>query len=635
MTDHLHSKPGDVDLATVAWMQADRLRQRAQARFDDSAALQAVAAPQLSEQATQKVLHELQVHQIELEMQNDELQRAQLALEASRARYFDLYDLAPVGYLTVSAQGLILEANLSVATMLGVARGALAKQPLSRFIAKFDQDVYYHCRQQLIDTGQAQNCELQVLQGGNATLWVKLNISAVSETTDCPVLRVILSDISDRKKLDDALYATNRSLQAARIQADRANLAKSEFLSSMSHELRSPLNAILGFAQLMEAGTPAPTPSQRNSLAQILKRGWYLLQLVNDILDLAAIESGKAALSMEDVPLAAVMVDCQDLVEPLAMDKSVMLRFTSTPQPWSVQADPTRLKQVLINLLSNAIKYNTPGGLVEVSYSTPNPQRLRISVRDTGPGLAANQLAQLFQPFNRLGQETSATKGTGIGLVVSQRLVTSMGGELGVTSTVGVGSVFWFELNLSSVTAVAVLPVKLDPAPDVPPATPAVTVATALPVSSGTRATPATVAAHLPMPRSVLYVEDNPANVTLIEQLLVARADIHLLSAQDALQGIAMARSRQPEVIVMDIHLPGISGLEAMKILQADPTTAHIPVLALSANAMSHDIEKGLAAGFYAYQTKPIKVHEFMAALDQGLVLAAKAPNGTNNLDAI
>ncbi|OIN91060.1 MAG: hypothetical protein AUJ20_12565 [Comamonadaceae bacterium CG1_02_60_18] len=635
MTDHLHSKPGDVDLTTVAWMQADRLRQRAQARFADSAALQAVAAPQLSEQAMQKVLHELQVHQIELEMQNDELQRAELALEASRARYFDLYDLAPVGYLTVSAQGLILEANLSVATMLGVARGALATQPLSRFIAKFDQDVYYHCRQQLIDTGQAQNCELQVLQGGNAKLWVKLNISAVSETTDCPVLRVILSDISDRKKLDDALYATNRSLQAARIQADRANLAKSEFLSSMSHELRSPLNAILGFAQLMEAGTPAPTPSQRNSLAQILKGGWYLLQLVNDILDLAAIESGKAALSMEDVPLAAVMVDCQDLVEPLAMAKSVTLRFPPTPQPWSVQADPTRLKQVLINLLSNAIKYNTPGGLVEVSYSTPAPQRLRISVRDTGPGLAANQLAQLFQPFNRLGQETSATKGTGIGLVVSQRLVTSMGGELGVTSTVGVGSVFWFELNLSSVTAVAVLPVKLDPAPDAPPATPAVTLATALPVSSGTRVAPATVAAHLPTPRSVLYVEDNPANVTLIEQLLVARADIHLLSAQDALQGIAMARSLQPEVIVMDIHLPGISGLEALKILQADPTTAPIPVLALSANAMSHDIEKGLAAGFYAYQTKPIKVHEFMAALDQGLALAAKAPSGTRNLNAI
>ncbi|MDD5470659.1 MAG: ATP-binding protein [Sideroxydans sp.] len=549
---------------------------------------------------TAQLMHDLQVHQIELQSQNEELRRAQLALELSNARYFDLYDMAPVGYLTVAASGLILEANLSAATLLGVARSELVSRPLSRYIAKSHQDLYYQCRRQLIDTWQAQTCELKLLQGGTVELWVKLHMSAVGDDTDTPVLRVILSDISDRKHLDDALHETNRNLEEARLLADQANLAKSEFLSSMSHELRSPLNAILGFAQLMEAGSPAPTPSQKSSLAQILKGGWYLLELVNDILDLASIESGHAALNMESVSLDAVMADCQTLVEPLANASSVSMGFQQTAHRWSVQADPIRLKQVMINLLSNAIKYNTSGGLVEVYCSTPTWQRLRISVRDTGHGLAANKLTQLFQPFNRLGQEASSTNGTGIGLVVSQRLVASMGGEMGVSSTVGVGSVFWFELNLSS-GADAPTPVEL-----------------AKPLE------PAAVA-HLPVPRSVLYVEDNPANMALIEQLLAERTGYNLMGAQDAMRGIAMARSFQPEVIVMDINLPGISGIEALKILHADPTTVHIPVLALSANAMPHDIQKGLAAGFYAYVTKPIKVNEFMAALDQGLAMALSA----------
>lgn len=550
---------------------------------------------------TAQLLHDLQVHQIELQSQNEELRRAQLALELSNARYFDLYDLAPVGYLTVSAGGLILEANLSAATLFGVARSDLVKRPLSRFIAKSHQDLYYQCRRQLIDSGQAQTCETKVLQGGSVELWVKLHISALSDATDAPVLRVVMSDITERKQLDDALHETNRNLQAARVQADKANLAKSEFLSSMSHELRSPLNAILGFAQLMEAGTPAPTPSQQSSLQQILKGGWYLLDLVNDILDLASIESGQAALSMEAVSLEAVMADCQTLIEPLASASSVLLSFPQTPDQYNVQADPIRLKQVMINLLSNAIKYNQTGGQVEVSYSTPALQRLRISVRDTGRGLAANKLAQLFQPFNRLGQEAGGTKGTGIGLVVSQRLVASMGGEMGVSSTVGVGSVFWFELNLESEVAPAPAPVALIHPPE------------------------SAQMESEQVPRSVLYVEDNPANMALIEQLLAERTGFNLLGAQDAMRGIAMARSFQPDVIVMDINLPGISGIEALKILQAEPITAHIPVLALSANAMPHDIEKGLAAGFYAYLTKPIKVNEFMQALDQGLALALAA----------
>lgn len=551
---------------------------------------------------TEQLMHDLQVHQIELQLQNEELQRAQLALELSHARYFDLYDLAPVGYLTVAADGLIVEANLSAATLLGIVRSALVKLPLSRFIVKAHQDSYYQCRRQLLETGQAQSCELQVLQNDGVMLWVRLIVSAVQDGTEVPALRVILTDISERKRLDETLRETNTNLELAKQQADRANLAKSEFLSSMSHELRSPLNAILGFAQLMESGAPPPTPSQQASLEQILKGGWYLLALINDILDLASIESGHAALSMESVALGAVLQDCQTLIEPLTTDRAVHISFPELPVTCSVQADPTRLKQVIINLLSNAIKYNQAGGSVAVSCSSPAAGRLRISVRDSGPGLSKQKLAQLFQPFNRLGQEAGSTKGTGIGLVVSQRLIQSMGGEMGVESMEGVGSLFWFELKLvdaeSACTARSMLPMPM-PAQASPP--------------------------HNPVQRTVLYVEDNPDNIALMAQLLAARPDLRLAGAPDAMRGMAMARSLAPDVVVMDINLPDISGLEVLQLLQADPATRHIPVLALSANAMPRDVEKGLSAGFYRYITKPIKVNEFLQALDEGLAMAGKA----------
>jgi CheY-like chemotaxis protein len=272
------------------------------------------------------------------------------------------------------------------------------------------------------------------------------------------------------------------------------------------------------------------------------------------------------------------------------------MRFPVADIPYSVKADRTRLKQILINLLSNAIKYNTAGGSVVVDCrAQASPGHIRITVTDTGPGLPPEKIAQLFQPFNRLGQETSSEEGTGIGLVVSKRLVELMEGVIGVESAVGVGSVFWVEF-------LSTMPIP-HPAPTEP-------VHPSAPQLAGTAM------------RTLLYVEDNPANLKLVEKLVARRHDLRLLTAIDGNRGVELARTCQPDVILMDINLPGISGIEALRILRDDQATTHIPVIAVSANAMPRDIQKGLEAGFFRYLTKPIKVDEFMEVLNAALQFA-------------
>ena len=398
---------------------------------------------------------------------------------------------------------------------------------------------------------------------------------------------LIGTDNSVRKRVESEL---NEAMAAA----EKANRAKTDFLSGISHELRTPLNAILGFAQLIASGSPPPTPPQKRSLDQILKAGWYLLELINEILDLALIESGKVTLSREPVSLIEVMLECRAMIEPQAQKRGIGMTFPRFEIPYFVKADRTRVKQVLINLLFNAIKYNKPRGAVAVECTLSPSGAIRISVRDTGAGLAPEQLAQLFQPFNRLGKEAGAEEGTGIGLVVTKRLVELMGGTIGANSAIGVGSVFWIELSLTTAPQLAAREAEL----------------AAMVRPQARDDTPL---------RTLLYVEDNPANLELVEQLVARRPDLRMLSAADGNLGIEYARAYQPEVILMDINLPGISGIEAMRILHGDPATAHIPIVALSANAVPRDIEKGLEAGFFSYLTKPIKVDQFMEALDVAL----------------
>jgi len=546
---------------------------------------------------------------------------AEEALREAGALQKAIFDSANFSSIATDARGVIQIFNVGAERMLGytaaevmnqrtpadisdpqeiVARAKALSTELGRPIAPgFDALVFKASR------GIEDIYELTYIRKDGSRFPAVVSVTALRDKANAIIGYLLIGTDNtarqaaevERTRLDRLLREKNTELESARAVADKANLAKSDFLSNMSHELRSPLNAILGFAQLLEMGAPAPTPAQAASVGQILRAGWYLLELINEILDLALIESGRLSLSLEPTSLHDLVQDCQAMIEPQAQQKGVHVTFAQVDQSIFVNADRTRLKQIVLNLLSNAIKYNRPAGTAEVTYKMHSSGRLRISVRDTGLGLSPQKIAQLFQPFNRLGQETGAEEGTGIGLVVSRRLVELMGGQIGVTSTVGVGSVFWFELDMALAPQL-----QLD--------------------AQVTDTLPAPLAASGATVRTLLYVEDNQANMALVEQLVARRPDLRLLGAGDALRGIAMARAHQPDLILMDINLPGISGMQALAILLGDAVTRHIPVLALSANAMPRDIEKGLAVGFFRYLTKPIRVNEFMAALDEGLALS-------------
>jgi PAS domain S-box-containing protein len=508
--------------------------------------------------------------------------------------------------MTTDPAGIITDVNKQMEALTGCTRDELIGAPFKNYFtdpARAEAGI-----KQVLREKKVTNYELTACARDGKTTVVSYNATTFYDR-DRKLQGVFAAarDVTERKLLDHAIEEQNVELKRARAAAEKANLAKSDFLSSMSHELRSPLNAILGFAQLIKSDSPPPTSSQTESIDQILHGGWYLLELINEILDLAQIESGRLALSREPTSLTEVMFECQAMIEPQAQKRGLKMTFPVFDVPCFVDADRTRLKQVLINLLSNAIKYNQPNGtvVVDVDRVKGTPERVRVSVKDSGAGLPPDMLLQLFQPFNRLGQERNAEEGTGIGLVMSKRLVELMGGEIGVESTVGFGSVFWFELNSTAAPQLAV-------------------------DRAGPAANPETQVQHGTPLRTLLYVEDNPANLKLIEQLIARRKDMRLLTARDGDLGIQLARDNQPEVILMDINLPGISGIEALRILRADPATAHIPIVALSANAMPRDIEKGLQAGFFRYLTKPIKVDEFMQTLDEVLEFARQGASRAN-----
>jgi PAS domain S-box-containing protein len=500
--------------------------------------------------------------------------------------------------ITTDPYGIITDVNKQMEALTDSTRDELIGAPFKNYFA--DPELAETSIKLVLNEKKVSNYELTARTRDGKETVVSYNATTFYDR-DRKLQGVFAAarDVTERNRLDRVLQEKNLELESARFVAEKANLAKSEFLSSMSHELRSPLNAILGFAQLLESDSPPPTPVQKENITQILAAGWHLLKLIDEILDLSKIESGHVPLSPEPVSLSEVMLECRSMVEPLAQQRDIKLTFPRSDSPFFARADRTRVKQVLINLLTNAIKYNLPQGTVEVKCCEITPGRIRVSIRDTGAGLSPEQLAQLFQAFNRLGQEAGGVEGTGIGLVVAKRLVELMGGVIGVESTVGMGSVFWFEL-----------------------------VSVGEPRLSADAGSAAGHDVVQPLPQrqerqhTLLYVEDNPANLKLVEQIIARHPDIYLLTAINGNSGLEIARASKPDVILMDINLPDISGIEALRILRSDPVLARIPVVALSANAMPRDIKNGLQAGFFRYITKPIKINEFMNALNDALEFA-------------
>ena len=405
--------------------------------------------------------------------------------------------------------------------------------------------------------------------------WNELRIAPVHDETGRLTNFIGLAhDVTERKRAEEELLRAKET-------AEQANRAKSEFLSSVSHELRTPMNAILGFAQMLDIDQRLDD-DQRENVGEILKAGRHLLSLINDVLDLAKVEAGRVELSIEPVNCADVFNECSALIAPLARDRQVTLSPVLSPT-LAVFADRVRFKQIALNLLSNAVKYNRDGGWVRIS-AEQRGDRVRVEVADSGRGIPASRLDDLFQPFNRLGAEHGRVEGVGIGLVISRRLVEMMAGDMGVETDEGKGSVFWFELPRAEFEPAAL---PLDDKPD------------------------GLDGAVADARSTVLYIEDNPANLKLVANILGRIPDLQLVTAPAPELGIELARTCRPNLILLDINMPGMSGYEVLEILRAEERFDGVPIVALTANAMPRDIERGLQAGFDAYLTKPLDVARF------------------------
>jgi PAS domain S-box-containing protein len=711
----------------------------------------------LSPEQAQRALHELLVHQIELEMQNEELRRVRSEMEASRASYFELYDLAPVGYCRLSDAGVILQANLAAASLLGMQRAALTRQPISRFIFEADQDTYYLNRKRIVDGGRVPPWELRIVRPTGQVAWVQLEASLAPASSGAEQMLLVLSDISARKQVeaslresDERLHAavkasgvglwdwdlnTNRvhysaewkrqlghaeheitddfaewesrvhpddlapalarvhqhlaqprgvhevecrmrhkdgswrwiyargesfrdaagqpvrmlgchiditerkraeaeldrhrhhledlvalrttELVAARRQAESANRAKSAFLSNMSHEIRTPMNAIMGLSHLLRRA--APTPEQAAWLDKIAEASQHLMGILNDVLDLSKIEAGRVELEHRDFELSAVLGPVVAIVGESARAKGLALAVDPGAAPRCLRGDATRLRQALLNYAGNAVKFTERGGIVmrvSVLELAEASLLLRFEVQDSGPGIAPDQLARLFQDFEQGNASTTRQHGgTGLGLAITRRLARLMGGEAGADSTPGVGSSFWFTARLQRGEATA---------------------ATAR--AGGDTGAAGAGDAKEPLRQThtgarILLAEDNPVNRELA---LIWLQDLGLVvdMANDGLEALELARGQRYDLVLMDMQMPRMDGLEATRAIRQLPGWQAVPILALTANAFDEGHLACEAAGMNDLITKPVSLPALHAALEKWLAAAGAKTTGLGSTAA-
>jgi PAS domain S-box-containing protein len=530
--------------------------------------------------------HAVQAATERLRTEIGERERSEAAEREINARLRSILDHAPLGLLFLDPQGRIVECNPRFAEMCGRSAESLPGLTVLDLLPREDADTIMRARRDLI-AGQAgrvvARARLRVgPEDGAAFAEVRVVASALRDGTG-KVLRMVamVEDVGDQLRLEAS--------EKARHRAEASDRAKNEFLSRMSHELRTPLNAMIGFAQLLGLDREPVLPAHQADWAQQIQRaGWHLLELINDTLDLSRIESGSLSLALQPVDLAQLAEAVRSLVAGAAAQRGVAVTIEAAPGLPPVEADPLRLRQVLTNLLSNAVKYNRPQGAVSVRIGADGKGQLLVSVSDTGLGMSREQLQRLFQPYDRLGREGSGVEGTGIGLVIARRLIELMGGTLAVDSRSGEGSTFTVRL-----------PASPQPLP---------------PARLGAETGPAPYAQRL-----VHYVEDNPTNVEVMRGVLGQRPQVRLEVSTLGLDGLAAIRREPPDLVLLDMQLPDISGPELLRHLKRDDELAKIPVIVVSADATPDHVKEALTLGALHYVTKPVAMAEFLVLLDEAL----------------
>ena len=510
------------------------------------------------------------------------------ALKESEQRFQKLFDESSQGIL-VHRNYKPLYANQTLADIYGYdSRDEILALESTKKLISSDMAAPHHEARLRGDNVPMDREYIGVKKDGSK-IWLN-NRAFLIDWDGEPAVCSTRVDVTEKKQADEELHR-------AKEEADKANQAKSEFLSSMSHELRTPMNAILGFSQLLDQSSKEPlSETQQKYVSQILKSGGHLLELIKGVLELSKIEAGKTELIIEDIEPRGVLDECLSLTQVLAKDTNItIIDKTKNKKLPLLHCDKTRFLQALLNLSSNAIKYNQPNGSVTLDYKKTAEGFARFSIADTCIGIQADQQKLLFEPFTRLEKGKGDIEGTGIGLTITKSLIQLMGGQIGFESTHNKGSVFWIDIPLSNTQrSKSVEPKKK-------------------------KANKQSISLQKDQHRFILYIEDNPTNLQLMEEILSHTKNTKMYTAHTAELGIQLAKDRIPDLIFMDINLPGMSGYEALEALQQEETTKNIPIFALSADAMPHNIEQGLNAGFKGYLTKPFKIEEILNTIDEAL----------------